>query len=110
LLYHNYGSTNYPQEFQQYLQKNLSYEQLLKVLDEKKFQRIKRDSIGSYIFAQNSPEAIANQMAELYFYDIDYLNLLNLIDSIQRNDVLQVAEQFLKQDNYTYYNLLSDEE
>lgn len=104
------GSTNYPQEFQQYLQKNLSYEQLLKVLDEKKFQRIKRDSIGSYIFAQNSPEAIANQMAELYFYDIDYLNLLNLIDSIQRNDVLQVAEQFLKQDNYTYYNLLSDEE
>ncbi|MFC6324242.1 EF-P 5-aminopentanol modification-associated protein YfmH [Companilactobacillus baiquanensis] len=102
------GSTNYPEKFQQYLQKHLSYEQLDKVFDDQRFERIKRDAIGAYLFAQNSPDAIANQMAELYFYNVNYLELIHLIDSISREDVLKVAEESLKEDNYTYYNLLPD--
>ncbi|WP_334330205.1 EF-P 5-aminopentanol modification-associated protein YfmH [Companilactobacillus sp. HBUAS59699] len=100
------GSTNYPEKFQEYLRKHLSFNELKEVLDEKRFERIKRDAIGSYLFAQNSPDAIANQMAELYFYDVDYLQLVSLIDSISYDDVLNVAEQFITDDNCTYYNIL----
>lgn len=100
------GSTNYPEKFQEYLRKHLSFSELKNVLDKKRFERIKRDAIGSYLFAQNSPDAIANQMAELYFYDVDYLELIKLIDSISYDDVLQVAEQFITDDNCTYYNIL----
>lgn len=100
------GSTNNSEEFQEYLRKNLSYESLKAVLTDTKFERIKRDAIGAYLFAQNSPEAIANQMAELYFYDVDYLELIHMINSIHRDDLLEVSEQFLKDENCTYYNLL----
>ena len=100
------GSTNNPEKFQEYLRKNLSYETLRDVLTDAKFERIKRDAIGSYLFAQNSPEAIANQMAELYFYDVDYLQLIHMIDSIEKDDVLEISDKFLQDDNCTYYNLL----
>ncbi|ALB29327.1 EF-P 5-aminopentanol modification-associated protein YfmH [Companilactobacillus heilongjiangensis] len=100
------GSTNNPEKFQEYLRKNLSYETLKDVLTDAKFERIKRDAIGSYLFAQNSPEAIANQMAELYFYDVDYLQLIHMIDSIKKDDVLEISDKFLQDDNCTYYNLL----
>jgi len=100
------GSTNNPEKFQEYLRKNLSYETLKDVLTDAKFERIKRDAIGSYLFAQNSPEAIANQMAELYFYDVDYLQLIHMIDSIEKDDVLEISDKFLQDDNCTYYNLL----
>lgn len=100
------GSTNNPKQFQEYLRNHLSYESLKEVLSDAKFKRIKRDAIGSYLFAQNSPEAIANQMAELYFYDVDYLQLIHMIDSIKKDDVLEISEKFLKDNNCTYYNLL----
>ncbi|MDT6953416.1 EF-P 5-aminopentanol modification-associated protein YfmH [Companilactobacillus alimentarius] len=100
------GATNNVQRFQEYLRTHLSYEFLKKVLSDDKFERIKRDAIGSYLFAQNSPEAIANQMAELYFYDVDYLELIRMINSISKSDLLDVSEQFLKDENSTYYNLL----
>jgi len=100
------GSTNNPEQFQEYLRNHLSYESLKKVLTDAKFERIKRDAIGSYLFAQNSPDAIANQMAELYFYDVDYLELIHMIDSIHKDDVLKISDEFLKDNNCTYYNLL----
>ncbi|MQS75855.1 EF-P 5-aminopentanol modification-associated protein YfmH [Companilactobacillus halodurans] len=100
------GSTNNPEQFQEYLRNHLSYEVLKEVLSDAKFERIKRDAIGSYLFAQNSPDAIANQMAELYFYDVDYLQLIHMIDSISKDDVLEISAKFLKDDNCTYYNLL----
>ncbi|WP_334332340.1 MULTISPECIES: EF-P 5-aminopentanol modification-associated protein YfmH [unclassified Companilactobacillus] len=100
------GSTNNSEQFQEYLHNHLSYESLVKVLSDEKFERIKRDAIGAYLFAQNSPEAIANQMAELNFYDVDYLQLVAMINSIQKDDLLEVSKKFLKDDNSTYYNLL----
>ena len=100
------GSTNNPEKFQEYLRNHLSYKTLKEVLSDAKFERIKRDAIGSYLFAQNSPEAIANQMAELNFYDVDYLQLIHMIDSIKKDDVLAISAKFLKDDNCTYYNLL----
>jgi len=100
------GSTNNPEQFQEYLRNHLSYKSLKKVLTDAKFERIKRDAIGSYLFAQNSPDAIANQMAELYFYDVDYLELIHMIDSIHKDDVLKISDEFLKDNNCTYYNLL----
>lgn len=100
------GSNNNPEKFQDYLRNHLSYKSLKEVLTDTKFERIKRDAIGSYLFAQNSPEAIANQMAELYFYDVDYLQLIHMIDSIKKDDVLMIAEKFLNDNNCTYYNLL----
>lgn len=100
------GSTNNPEQFQEYLRNHLSYKSLKKVLTDAKFERIKRDAIGSYLFAQNSPDAIANQMAELYFYDVDYLELIHMIDSINKDDVLKISDEFLKDNNCTYYNLL----
>ncbi|MBL3531541.1 insulinase family protein [Companilactobacillus zhachilii] len=100
------GSTNNPEKFQEYLHDHLSYQELKSVLTDEKFERIKRDAIGSYLFAQNSPEAIANQMAELYFYDVDYLELIHMIDSIKKDDVLKISDKFLQDDNCTYYNLL----
>ncbi|MGQ2375298.1 EF-P 5-aminopentanol modification-associated protein YfmH [Companilactobacillus zhachilii] len=100
------GSTNNPEKFQEYLHDHLSYQELKSVLTDEKFECIKRDAIGSYLFAQNSPEAIANQMAELYFYDVDYLELIHMIDSIKKDDVLKISDKFLRDDNCTYYNLL----
>jgi len=100
------GSTNDPEQFQDYLRNHLSYKNFKDVLTDNKFERIKRDAIGAYLFAQNSPEAIANQMAELYFYDVDYLQLIHMIDSIHKEDILEVAERFLRDDNRTYYNLI----
>lgn len=100
------GSTNNPEKFQEYLHDHLSYQELKSVLTDAKFERIKRDAIGSYLFAQNSPEAIANQMAELYFYGVDYLELIHMIDAIKKDDVLEISDKFLQDDNCTYYNLL----
>lgn len=100
------GSTNNPEEFQEYLRNHLSYDNLKEVLSDAKFERIKRDAIGSYLFAQNSPEAIANQMAELYFYDVDYLELIHMISDIKKADLLKISDEFLQEKNCTYYNLL----
>ena len=100
------GSTNNPEKFQEYLHDHLSYKTLKEVLTDAKFERIKRDAIGSYLFAQNSPDAIANQMAELYFYDVDYLQLIHMIDSISKDEVLDISNKFLQDNNCTYYNLL----
>ncbi|MQS88999.1 EF-P 5-aminopentanol modification-associated protein YfmH [Companilactobacillus mishanensis] len=102
------GSTNKPEEFQDYLRKCLLDNKLKDVLTKDKFERIKRDAIGAYLFAQNSPDAIANQMAELYFYDVDYLQLVQLLDSISLDEVLNSADEVFQNDNFTYYNLLAD--
>ncbi|WP_129044663.1 EF-P 5-aminopentanol modification-associated protein YfmH [Companilactobacillus metriopterae] len=102
------GTTPKPDEFREFMSSHLTTEILKNALTATKFQQIKLDAIGSYVFAQNSPESIANQVAELYFYDTDYLKLIDIIDGITINDLNEVAELVLNPDNYTYYHLLSE--
>ncbi|WP_099974431.1 EF-P 5-aminopentanol modification-associated protein YfmH [Lactobacillus terrae] len=102
------GTTPKPDGFREFMSSHLTTEILKNALTATKFQQIKLDAIGSYVFAQNSPESIANQVAELYFYDTDYLKLIDIIDGITINDLNEVAELVLNPDNYTYYHLLSE--
>ncbi|WP_300559720.1 pitrilysin family protein [Companilactobacillus sp.] len=102
------GSTNKPDEFQKYLRDYFLNNDLDKILTKDKFERIRRDAIGAYLFAQNSPDAIANQIAELQFYDVDYLQLVQLLNSISLEEVLQASKDVFKNDNFTYYNLIAD--
>lgn len=102
------GSTNKPDEFQKHLQDYFLNNDLKDVLTEEKFERIRRDAIGAYLFAQNSPDAIANQIAELQFYDVDYLQLIQLLNSITLDEVLAASKEIFKENKFTYYNLIAD--
>jgi predicted Zn-dependent peptidase len=102
------GSTNTPDEFQDYLRNYFLHNDLKEILDAAKFERIRRDAIGAYLFAQNSPDAIANQIAELQFYNVDYLQLIQLLNSITLEEVLAASEDVFDENNFTYYNLIAD--
>lgn len=102
------GSTNKPEEFQDYLRNFFLKNKLSDILTEDRFERIRRDAIGAYLFAQNSPDAIANQIAELHFYDVDYLQLVQLLNSITLQEVLSASADIFKENNFTYYNLIAD--
>ncbi|AKP68197.1 EF-P 5-aminopentanol modification-associated protein YfmH [Companilactobacillus ginsenosidimutans] len=102
------GTTNYPEEFQKYLRNYFINNDLKEILTNEKFERIRRDAIGAYLFAQNSPDAIANQIAELQFYDVDYLQLVQLLNSITLDEVLAASKVIFDENNFTYYNLIAD--
>lgn len=102
------GSTNDPKAFQDYLRNCLLNNNLEEILTPERFERIRRDAIGAYLFAQNSPDAIANQIAELQFYDVDYLELIQLLNSITLDDVFTASKEIFMDKNFTHYNLIAD--
>lgn len=70
--------------------------------------RFKRDFIGGFVFSKNSMEAIANQQAELYFYNTDFLQQSDIIKSINKKDLLKLAKEVLHKQSMSYYDLLGN--
>ncbi|GKQ43071.1 peptidase M16 [Companilactobacillus sp. RD055328] len=100
------GDSNNPEELRAKLSKQFTFEQFESMAIDKVIERFKRDIIGSLIFSQNSPESIANQQAELYFYDIDINDLITIIRDITKEDLLTLAKHVLSNQNMSYFDLI----
>lgn len=58
------------------------------------FERIKRKNIGNFINVYNSPEAIANLFSRYYFEGIISLDIVDIISTIQLEDIYNVMKYF----------------
>ena len=58
------------------------------------FERIKRKNIGNFINVYNSPEAIANLFSRYYFEGIISLDIVDIISTIQLEDIYSVMKYF----------------
>ena len=58
------------------------------------FERIKKKNIGNFINVYNSPEAIANLFSRYYFEGIISLDIVDIISTIQLEDIYSVMKYF----------------
>lgn len=102
------GDTDKPEELRSILLEQLTDVNFEAVAQDWIIERFKRDIIGGYSFSQNSMESIANQQAELYFYDTDYTELLTIISEINKKDLFKLAKEVLHKENMSYYDLIGN--
>lgn len=100
------GDSNDPVKLREKLSKQFTIEQFQSMAIDKVIERFKRDIIGNLIFSQNSPESIANQQAELYFYGIEVNELTDIIRNINKEDLLALANNVLNPKNMSYFDLI----
>lgn len=103
------GDSNNSELLREKLFQQFTSEKFMRMALDTVVERFKREIIGSLIFSQNSPEAIANQQAELYFYDIDINQLLNIIQSIDKEELVKLAQNVLVSENMSYIDLIGRE-
>ncbi len=69
------------------------------ILKEEDFNRIKSKNLGSFIMGFNSIEFIANNFVDMYFDDFNLLNYLNLIETIEFQELIQRFKEHFTEDN-----------
>lgn len=102
------GDSDKPEELRRILLNQLTDENFEMVAQDWIIERFKRDIIGGYSFSQNSMESIANQQAELYFYDVNYTELLTIINEINKKELFKLAKEVLRKENISYYDLVGN--
>lgn len=69
------------------------------ILLEDDFNRIKRKFIGEFLMGLNSVEFIANSFIDFYFDDFLLIDYIDLLDSIEFNDIIDRFKKHLTKDN-----------
>ncbi|MGR3741506.1 EF-P 5-aminopentanol modification-associated protein YfmH [Companilactobacillus sp. DQM5] len=100
------GDSDKPELLRRELLNHFTVEKFKKMAVDKVVERFKRDIMGSLVFSKNSPESIANQQAELYFYNLDMNNLIDIIKNITKEELVDLASKILNQKNMSYYDLI----
>ncbi|WP_243296481.1 EF-P 5-aminopentanol modification-associated protein YfmH [Bacillus litorisediminis] len=75
-------------------------------LTEEALNRSKKKKIGGFLRAMNSPEFIANQFTRYRFNDMDLFTVLNVLESIQINDIKQVAAELFEESRISACHVL----
>jgi len=92
------GETEDPEQLHDTLLENLKTAKK-KGIDEERFQRIKRKTIGSFLKAFNSLEFAANTFITYHFYDINFFDYLPTMEQITLADVNQRLDELVRDDN-----------
>lgn len=64
-------------------------------INEDEFIRVKRKTLGLFINSFNSPETIANTFSRYYFEDIISFEIIDVLQSIQIDDIKAMIKYFL---------------
>ncbi|MET3699538.1 predicted Zn-dependent peptidase [Bacillus oleivorans] len=75
-------------------------------LTEEALNRSKKKKIGGFLRAMNSPEYIANQFTRYRFNEMDLFTVLNVLESIQLNDIKQVAADLIDESKISACHVL----
>ncbi|UQS81708.1 insulinase family protein [Bombilactobacillus folatiphilus] len=95
------AQTAEPQRLGQVLRDYLLEQRFSEELTLQNLEAVKHDSLGSYLFAQDYMENLATESAELAFYDLTYVQVLNLINQISIVDIQSLASKIFQEDNLT---------
>lgn len=69
-------------------------------------ERVKRNKIGTFLRAMNSPEYIANQFTRYAFNEMDLFKVVPILEEINDQDVKRVALELIANDRITVCKVL----
>ncbi len=71
---------------------------------------MKKNKIGSFLRALNSPEFIANQFTRYAFNEMDLFRVVPILEEITFDDVKNVASSLISEDRLTVCKILPKNE
>jgi len=71
-----------------------------------RLERTKRNKIGAFLRALNSPEFIANQFTRYHFNSMDLFQVIPLLESIGPGDVEAAARQLIAPDRMAVFQII----
>lgn len=95
------GETQHPQELAAQIEEYLFHDGFRQELTADNMAIIRRDSIGSYLFAQDYLENLATEAAELDFYGVEINQVPQLLSQVQVQDLISLATKVLQPHNFT---------
>lgn len=100
------GDTREPEQLQEKLTSILKQAKSAKNLSEEALERVKKNRIGSFLRALNSPEYIANQFTRYVFNEMDLFKVVPMLEEITFSDVKKVANDLIADDRLTVCKVL----
>jgi len=100
------GDTREPEQLQEKLTSILKQAKSAKNLSEEALERVKKNRIGSFLRALNSPEYIANQFTRYAFNEMDLFKVVPMLEKITFSDVKKVANDLIADDRLTVCKVL----
>ncbi len=75
-------------------------------LDAEDLERVKKNRIGRFLRALNSPEYIANQFTRYAFHEMDLFNVVPMLEEITFTDVITMAAKLIAEERLTACKVL----
>lgn len=100
------GDTTDPEKLQEKLTTILLKAKSENHISKEALERVKKNKIGTFLRALNSPEYIANQFTRYAFHEMDLFRVVPILEEITFDDVKKVADQFIAEDRITVCKVL----
>lgn len=100
------GDTHDPDTFEKRIKEILQKAKFSENLSENNLERIKKNKIGTFLRALNSPEFIANQFTRYRFNDMDLFKVVPILEEITFTDVKEKAEHLIDEQYITVCKVL----
>lgn len=94
------GNTNQPDLFAQRI-KELLLSTKHNVISEADIERMKKKKIGQVLRGMNSLEFIANRYIHYHTFDIDFFELLPMVQSLTKEDVIDFLKNWINEERLT---------
>ena len=104
------GDTTDPDQLESVIKKVLLKAKTHENLSEQALERMKKNKIGSFLRALNSPEFIANQFTRYAFNEMDLFRVVPILEEITFDDVKNVASSLISEDRLTVCKILPKNE
>lgn len=95
------GETQYPQDLLTQIEVYLLQQEYFSELTANNLELVRRESIGSYLFAQDYLENLTTEACELDFYGVAINQIPHLLGQIQVSDLKSLALEVLQPANLT---------
>ena len=95
------AETNSPQKLADIIEDYLFNHKYDVEFTEENLEASKKDSIGTYLFAQDYLENFATEAAELSFYGLSVKDLPAMIASVSLNDLQSISNEKIEHNNFT---------
>lgn len=100
------GDTHDPGQLQEKITSILLEAKNGENIREDALERVKRNKIGTFLRAMNSPEYIANQFTRYAFNEMDLFKVVPILEEINFQDVKRVALELIAHDRITVCKVL----
>ncbi len=102
------GDTKFPEELAKEIQQVLLSVQENRISADV-LERVKKKKIGSFLRALNSPEFIANQFTRYAFNEMSLFEVVPTLEGITAEDIMNIAESFLKEERISVCQVLPND-